>query len=164
MTTPTPSTDTSHRQLGPFCIIAGAAALWIARDYDTGTFIAMGPGFFPKAISGILIALGIFVLLVRGRDLPEEEHAVEEQALLSPLGHLRVIGWVTVSIVVFGITLHPLGMPVASFIMVVLASLARKGSGIGITLATAAALAAFATLLFPLALGLQIPVLPEFLR
>lgn len=164
MTSRTPSTDTTHRQLGPFCILAGAVAMWIARDYDTGTFIAMGPGFFPKTISAILIALGIFVLLSGGRDLPEEENGQEETASLSLLGHLRVIGWITLSIVIFGLTLRPLGLPIASFLMVVLASFARKGTGIGITLLTAVALAVFATLLFPLALGLQIPVLPEFVR
>lgn len=164
MTTSASSTDTSHRKLGPFCILAGAVAMWIARDYDAGTFIAMGPGFFPIAISGALIVLGVAVLIGGGRDLPADDAPAESETTLSLAGHLRIIGFITLSIVVFGLTLSPLGLPVASFLMVVLASLVRKSYGIGTTLATAVALAVFATLLFPLALGLQIPVLPEFLR
>nr|WP_280924245.1 tripartite tricarboxylate transporter TctB family protein [Ciceribacter sp. S153] len=157
-------TDTTHRQLGPFCIIVGAAALWIARDYETGTFVAMGPGFFPKTVSMLLIALGAFILLAGGRDLPADD---EQEAPVR--GHniadvLRVIGCVIGSIIIFGLTLKPFGLPIASFLMVVLASFARKRASIAQTLAAAVALAVFATLLFPLALGLQIPVLPEFVR
>lgn len=156
--------DTTHRHLGPFCIIVGAAALWIARDYETGTFVAMGPGFFPKTISMLLIALGAFVLLAGGRDLPADDEQEAPVRGRSIADVFRVIGCIIGSIVIFGLTLKPFGLPVASFLMVVLASFSRKRASLAQTFAAAVALAVFATLLFPLALGLQIPVLPEFVR
>lgn len=153
--------DGSHIPLGIFCIAAGAAALWIAQDYDTGTFISMGPGFFPKAVSGILILMGVIVLLLRGRDLQPVENDAPESSITS---RLRIIGCVTASIVVFAAALMPLGLPFATFLMVAIAGLGHSGSRSLTILMTAAVLAIFATALFAFLLGLQIPVLPEVLR
>jgi hypothetical protein len=154
--------DASHFPLGMFCILLGAAALWIAQDYDTGTFISMGPGFFPKAVSGLLILLGIVILLLRGRDLPAAEKDARETPPLA--ASLRIIGSVTASIIVFAAALMPLGLPFSTFVMVAIAGLGHSGSRPSTILLTAAALAILATILFAWLLGLQIPVLPEGLR
>jgi hypothetical protein len=154
--------DNTHVPLGIFLIAIGLAALWVARDYDTGTFTSMGPGFFPKGVSGCMILMGILVILFRGKDLPE----ADDDGLEAPtaLARLRIIGLVTASILVFAATLSPLGLPVATFFMVVIAGFSLRGSQPLTILATAVALAAFATILFAWLLGLQIPVLPEVLR
>ncbi|WP_180356156.1 tripartite tricarboxylate transporter TctB family protein [Aliirhizobium smilacinae] len=154
--------DASHLPLGIFCIVAGLAALWIAQDYDTGTFISMGPGFFPKAVSGVLILIGILILLLRGRDMPAGASEVRDTPPL--LSRLRVIGCVSAAILVFAATLMPLGLPFASFLMVALAGLGHSGSRPLTIVATAAVLAVLSTVLFAGLLGLQIPVLPEVLR
>lgn len=154
--------DTSHLPLGIFCILLGAAALWIAQDYDTGTFISMGPGFFPKAVSGLLILMGIVVLLLKGKDLPAAES--DGGAIPSLSARLRIIVCVTASILVFAAALMPLGLPVSTFLMVAIAGLGHSGSRPISILLTAAALAILATILFAWLLGLQIPVLPEVLR
>lgn len=154
--------DASHLPLGIFCIAVGVAALWIAQDYDTGNFIMMGPGFFPKAVSGLLMLMGILVLLLRGRDLPTTEKEARETVPLP--SRLRIIGCVTASIVVFAAALMPLGLPFSTFMMVAVAGLGHSGSRPLTILLTAATLAVAATILFPWLLGLQIPVLPEVLR
>lgn len=154
--------DTSHLPLGIFCILLGAAALWIAQDYDTGTFISMGPGFFPKAVSGLLILMGVVVLLLKGKDLPATES--DGGAVPSLSARLRIIGCVTASILVFAAALMPLGLPFSTFLMVAIAGIGHSGSRPISILLTAAALAILATILFAWLLGLQIPVLPEVLR
>ena len=154
--------DNTHVPLGVFLIAIGLAALWVARDYDTGTFTSMGPGFFPKGISGCMILMGILVILFRGKDLPEAEEDGRDAP--TAIARLRVIGLVTASILVFAATLSPLGLPVATFFMVTIAGFSHRGSQPLAILATAIALAAFATALFAWLLGLQIPVLPEVLR
>lgn len=154
--------DKSHLPLGIFCVALGTAALWIAQNYDTGTFISMGPGFFPKAVSGLLILMGVIVLLLQGRDLAAAENEARD---VPPLGaRLRIISSVTASIIVFAAALMPLGLPFATFLMVAIAGLGHSGSRPATIFLTAAALAILATVLFAWLLGLQIPVLPEVLR
>lgn len=154
--------DASHLPLGIFCIIVGVAALSVAQNYDTGTFISMGPGFFPKAVSGLLILMGVVVLLLRGRDLPAAEKEARETPPIA--SRLRIIGCVTASIIIFAASLMPLGLPFSTFLMVAIAGLGHSGSRPLTILLTAVALAILATILFAWALGLQIPVLPEILR
>lgn len=164
MTTTPPdlSLDRSHRPLSVFCVLVGVAALWISRDYETGTVIAMGPGFFPKAVAGLLIFLGIVILLVGGRDVKPDEDSARPSSGLATLG--RIVLCVIGSVVLFGLALQPLGLPVATFLMVALASLARREARLIPVMLTALILSVLATILFALLLQLQIPVLPEFLR
>lgn len=154
--------DNTHIPLGAFFIIIGVAALWVARDYDTGTFISMGPGFFPKSISGCMILMGLLIILFRGKDLQAAED--DDREMPTAIARLRIIGCVTASILVFAAALSPLGLPVATFFMVTIAGFSHRGSRPLTILATAVCLAAFATILFAWLLGLQIPVLPEAFR
>jgi hypothetical protein len=158
-TTATQEPDRTHLPLGVFCIVVGLGAFWIARDYETGTVISMGPGFFPKAISVGLILLGALVLVIAGRDLSPS--AEEDAAPPKLSARLRILGCITASIVAFAAALVPLGLPAATFVMVSIAGLAHSGSKFSTVLVAAVALAVFATVLFALLLGLQIPVLPQ---
>ncbi|AYD04343.1 tripartite tricarboxylate transporter TctB family protein [Neorhizobium sp. NCHU2750] len=154
--------DKTNVPLGTFLIVIGLAALWVARGYETGTFISMGPGFFPKTVSGCLILLGALIILFRGRDLPPAEASDVEP--IKTAARLRIIGCITASNIVFAATLVPLGLPVATFLMVVIAGFGHETSRPLTILATALILAVLATLLFASLLGLQIPVLPEALQ
>ncbi len=157
-----PSSDRTNRPLAAFCIVVGIGALWVSRNYDAGTVISMGPGFFPKAVAGLLILLGIIVFLVNGRDVEPSEDPEQPGIGLLSLG--RILLFVVGSVVLFGMTLHPLGLPVATFLMVALASAARSGARPVTVILTALVLAIFATLLFAFALQLQMPVYPELLK
>lgn len=154
-----PPRDRTSLPLGAFCIVIGLAALWVARDYDTGTVISMGPGFFPKVVSIGLVLLGGLVLLFRGRDLPLQEEPEEPSAALA--ARLRILACITASIVIFAATLTPLGLPIATFLMVCIAGAAQDSGKVLAIVVTAVCLAVFATLLFAWLLGLQIPVLPQ---
>ena len=40
----------------------GVIGWWIARDYPFGSALRMGPGYFPIVLSGLMIAMGLYVL------------------------------------------------------------------------------------------------------
>ena len=42
-----------------FFIAMGAMAMYLSHDYRMGTAIAMGPGYFPMWLGGILVAFGV---------------------------------------------------------------------------------------------------------
>lgn len=48
---------------GVFYLATGAVALWIARDYPLGSAGRMGPGYFPTALSVLLMGLGVYILV-----------------------------------------------------------------------------------------------------
>ena len=49
---------------GMMLIGAGAAAIFIARDYRFGSTMRMGPGFFPSILGGILVLFGIYIMVM----------------------------------------------------------------------------------------------------
>ena len=155
------SNDLTHRPLAAFCVLVGLGALWISRNYETGTVISMGPGFFPKAVAGLLILFGVIIFVVSGRDVEPFEDDGPGIGLLSLS---RILLFVIGSVVLFGLTLGPFGLPVATFLMVTAASAARSGARPIPVFLTALVLSVLATLLFAYALQLQIPVYPELLK
>lgn len=44
-----------------FFIALGALAIYLARDYTMGSALAMGPGYFPTWLGGILIGFGVVI-------------------------------------------------------------------------------------------------------
>ena len=42
----------------------GGVAIYIAQDYPMGSALRMGPGYFPIVLSGILVAFGVYELIL----------------------------------------------------------------------------------------------------
>lgn len=153
--------------LGAFCIVLGAGAAWIARKYPYGTLLEMGPGFVPTAIALILIFFGVLILVLRGRDANgEERHGPDDAtAARSPLavlrGMARVMVFVLGAIVLFGLTLRPLGLAPSTFLLVAVASMAHPEARLVPVFLIATGLTVAACLLFVVLLGLTIPILPQ---
>jgi hypothetical protein len=42
----------------------GAVAIYIAQDYPMGSALRMGPGYFPIVLGGILLAFGVWELII----------------------------------------------------------------------------------------------------
>jgi hypothetical protein len=49
---------------GLMFIAVGGIAMIIARDYPFGSALRMGPGYFPTVLGGILVAFGIWTLVI----------------------------------------------------------------------------------------------------
>src|SRR5690554_1008304 len=73
--------------------VAGAAGLYMALDYPCGSALRMGPGYFPRVLSGILMAFGLYVG-IRGLRFPERIEGIwgwRPLALIT--GAFWVFGW-----------------------------------------------------------------------
>jgi putative tricarboxylic transport membrane protein len=88
----------------------GAAATWNARNLSMfGEHSVPGPGFFPKILAGLLIALGLLLAVIAVREKPEESDADEEagaggrrRAMLRPVAVLIVFGVIAPLVAVIG--------------------------------------------------------------
>ncbi len=130
----------------------GGAGLGMAQAYPFGTAARMGPAYFPTLISGLLITLGLFVAL-RG--------LVVEGSKLDTF-HCRSLFLVLASVVLFGFALERLGLMIAIFTLVVLASFGGSEFRKREVLILAGILATGSFLIFIYGLRLQIPVWPLF--
>ena len=99
---------------GVLYIAFGATAIIIALNYPSGTAGRMGPGYFPRALGILLIALGL-VLTLRALRL---QGTAPTFPSFKPL--LVVIG----SVVVFGVAAPPLGLVAATILLVIVSSAA----------------------------------------
>lgn len=46
---------------GIFFVALGALALYLSRDYEMGSALSMGPGYFPTWLGGIMIGFGVVI-------------------------------------------------------------------------------------------------------
>jgi hypothetical protein len=139
---------------GVLYIAFGATAILIALNYPAGTAGRMGPGYFPRALGALLIALGLFLSL---RALRIQGSKI---VFASPKPLLVVIG----SVVVFGLAAPPLGLVVATVLLVIVSSAASDEFRWKEAVVSSLILAAFTVIAFAYGLQLQLPVWPWFAR
>lgn len=125
-------------------------AFWASRELPGSQGISFGPGTAPRLFAGLLAAAGAAVAFI---GLLAEGPALGRYAVRGPL-------LMTASILVFAGTIRPLGLVVASFITILVASAASPETRWREAIAWAVALTVFCTLLFRYALGLTMPVWP----
>jgi hypothetical protein len=94
---------------GLLYVAFGAITLWIARDYPIGSAGRMGPGYFPTALSALLIVLGIYIFI---KGLTREG---------APLGRFawRGVFLVIAATVAFGYLLERAGLVIALLVLIV---------------------------------------------
>ena len=139
---------------GGLVIIAVAIfAFWAGADLPIGTFGGMGPGMLPKGLAVLLGLLG--VLLILDARL-EGGLRLERWSIRGPL---FVLG----AVVVFGLTIRPLGLVVAGPLAVIVSAFASDEVRWGETLLMGAVMTVFCVGLFKFALGLPIPLAPWLL-
>ena len=101
---------------GMLFLLIGGIGFYVALSYPFGTLQKMGPGYFPRVLSGVLIAFGL-VTLVRGLKSGEK---VQGSWGWFPLAML------TVSLVAFGFLMEHLGLIPALVVMLFTAAYAGK--------------------------------------
>jgi putative tricarboxylic transport membrane protein len=135
---------------GVFFMALGALGLWLLRDVRLGTAMRMGPGFLPTAVCYGLLLFG---LIMAGRSLVMAGPPLARW-------HLRPLGVVLGSLLVFAAGIPRLGLFATTLLVVAVAALATAESRWREVVVIALALAAFSTSLFVWALGLPIPAWP----
>lgn len=124
--------------------------LYVARRYSLGSSGEMGPGYFPVVLGVVLAILG-FLLVARAIAIGDEPVAGDE---LLPL-LLLVAG-----VIVFGLTIEPLGLVLSLMLTVIIAALAGRQSGPLEIAVLAVALATLSVGIFHFALRLPLPIWP----
>jgi hypothetical protein len=60
---------------GIFFVALGALALYLSRDYEMGSALSMGPGYFPTWLGGIMIGFGVVIGALAFK-IPGDEEAI----------------------------------------------------------------------------------------
>jgi hypothetical protein len=133
-----------------FLIALGGLALALASPLSVGTAAAMGPGYVPRGLAVLIMlygaALGVRALFSGREAMPSIE--------LRPL--LLIFG----AVALFAVLLPIVGLALTSLALVLCAGTAAYDVRFRENAIAAVILAAFAVVLFVMALGLPIPVWP----
>jgi hypothetical protein len=143
------------KEFGSGCLfaIAGLAAIGLGAAYPVGTAARMGPGYFPRGLGMILIALGL-VLVVKSLRTQGARISIPT---IKPM--LIVLG----SVVLFGVTVVPLGLVLATILLIIVSSTASHEFRWKESVIASVVLAAFVVAAFGYGLKLQLPTWPAFL-
>lgn len=101
---------------GLLFLVIGGIGFYVALSYPFGTVQRMGPGYFPRVLSGILIAFGI-ITLIRGLKSGERVRGT--------WGWLPLL-MLTVALLAFGFLMEHVGMIPALVVMFFTAAFAGK--------------------------------------
>lgn len=93
----------------------GLAGLWFGRDLETGSAEAMGAGYFPRLVCGLLIVLGLALAAMSLMEPPERPDRMR----------WRPFAFVTLSCLAFALLLRPLGIVLTLAIVILVAALAE---------------------------------------
>lgn len=146
--------DPTNIICGAFFILVGAVFAWQSLEVELGSWLRIGPGGMPLALSLLLILLGLIILLAALREVGE------------PVGAIawRGIVFITLAPIIFGLTVRGLGFVGAVFITALFASFASLRMTPLRALLLSAALAAFSTAVFSYGLGLPFERIGPWLR
>ena len=127
----------------------GLAALYFGQKLALGTTVRMGPGYVPRMLSLILLALGALVCIV---------------ALVSGSDSVERPKWKPITLVTFGIVCFALlferaGLIPALVVLVMIASLAGEEFKLTEVIGNIVILSVLCTLVFKVGLGMNIYIL-----
>lgn len=137
---------------GIIYIAIGLSAVFVAQDYEMGTAVRMGPGYFPVVLGGLLAAIGL---------------ASAVRSLISggePVGKFALKGMllVTGGMLLTGFLFRRAGIVVALPLLILITSYASIRFRWGTSLALAVGLTAFCVVVFAYGLGLPLPILGKW--
>jgi len=135
---------------GLVLVAVGAFALWASRDLGGMRGFAFGPGTAPTLFAWILMGLGGAVAVT---GLISDGPKIDRFYLRGPF-------FITLSVVVFALTVRSFGLALSSFLSICAAAGATPEARVIETVICGVALTAFCCLLFPYALNLPMPLWP----
>jgi hypothetical protein len=133
---------------GALFAILGALILWIGADYSLGVPSRIGPGYLPRLLGMLLLALGLFLVI---RSLWATD-AIDTSIAWRPL--ILVLA----SLAAFALMFDATGLVPAILVSVAIATFATGENGPITAVVLGALLAFFAWVLFVKGLSLPLPV------
>jgi len=143
-------TGTREFWAGALFTVLGLVFLVYSGQYRIGTAERMGPAFVPGALSGLLVVLG----------LASAARGWSPKATPLDLGPLRPLAVIVLAVVLFAALLMPLGLVVATAVLVLVSTLAGESFKVRDALLLAAGLTALAAGVFVWGLGVAAPLWP----
>lgn len=142
--------DLPELAFGLLLVAIGAAALSVTADLTVGRAGSMGPGYVPRWLA---LAVALFGVGLSMRALLARHQAF-------PTMGLRPLLFISASLGLFALLLPLAGLAVASLATVICAGLAAADTRPLENVLFAVALAAFAVVLFVVALGMPVAIWP----
>jgi hypothetical protein len=124
-----------------------------ARNYQLGSAARMGPAYFPTLLGGLMAVVGGIVFF-RSFVLKGEKVAAIP---------LRLLFFITLSLLIFGYLLKPIGLVLALLCLVVISAFAGHEFRLKEALQLTFVLIVLSVLVFVKGLGLPFPLWPGFL-
>jgi hypothetical protein len=133
---------------GLMFVVFGLAALYFGQHLALGTTVRMGPGYVPRMLSLILLALGVLVCIVA---LVSGSEPVERPKW-------KPITLITIGIVCFALLFERAGLIPALVVLVTISSLAGEEFKLVEVIGNIVALSILCTVVFKVGLGMNISV------
>ena len=131
----------------------GGAVVLLARNYQLGTALRMGPGYFPTALGSLLAVVGVVAV---ARSFIRPGMAIE------PF-HWRLLLIVLGATLLFGVLVRNAGLIAAVAVLVLMAAAASVYFRWRVAIALTAGLIIFSVIVFVKALGLPMPLIGPWL-
>jgi putative tricarboxylic transport membrane protein len=123
-------------------------------NYQMGTAVRMGPGYFPTVLGGILAVLGLIVLA--------QSFTIEGTAV--PQLHFKPLLFVLASSLAFAYLLKPLGLVLSSIALIFISALGGHEFKFKEVAILSVVLVIFSVLVFVKGLTLPFPICPSFIE
>ena len=138
---------------GLLYIFFGTSAIIIARDYNMGTPLRMGPAYFPTILGAVLAVIGAISVI---------RSFITSGTPIGAFG-FNGLALVILSVVVFGFLVRAVGLVVALPLLVLISAYASARFRWRTTLIMAAGLTIFCGLVFVKGLGIPLPLIGPWL-
>jgi hypothetical protein len=134
---------------GVMLIATGATAVIMARDYNFGTSLRMGPGYFPTVLGSALVLFGLYFVVM----------GLKRNEKIDGGWPLRPLIVLPLSLVLFGVLIDRAGFVPALIVLIFGSAAAGTEFKLIEVLLLAIGLTAFCVALFIFGLGLPYPLL-----
>jgi hypothetical protein len=138
---------------GVLYLVLGGSAVVLARDYEIGSALRMGPGYFPTVLGGLLALIGGIAL---ARSFRRGGGRIEPLAL-------KPLALVTLSMLLFGVLVRGAGLVAALIVLLLVSAAASRNFRLVPLLTWGAVLVLFCALVFIKALGVPLPIVGPWL-
>ena len=137
---------------GLLLLAFGGLGFYLALDYPFGSALRMGPGYFPRVLSGILMAFGVFVL-IRG--------LISKEKVQGKWG-FKPLTFIVISLIAFGYLMDRFGLIPALVALFFLAAFGGHEFKFFEVVLLTIFMSAFAVGVFIYGLGLPYPLLQGY--
>ncbi|EHD19957.1 MULTISPECIES: tripartite tricarboxylate transporter TctB family protein [Brenneria] len=147
---------------GVFYSVVGAGGVGYSSLYSLGNLARIGPGYFPLALSALLLLLGGIISLRSVRlSKPDVGKSPRRAPVFDWRGDIFILLWILASVLMFAFLLPTLGLVLAIPLLVILLGLASHNRHYRQILLNAFFITLLSLAVFIYGLGLLLPLWPR---